>query len=170
MKSVKQHLGKIIFLALLLIYSCSEGMLMEKPLDFLSPDNAYSTEAGIKQGITGLHQRVRFRYYTYASFGTMNWATHGSDVGFNGETPDRGSRYLNSYRDLTPVFTPVVDHWTHGFEIIQWSNVLIDKIEQADESVFSNGEKGKNAYLAEARFFRSFIYRNLVEFIFNSLL
>lgn len=160
MKSTKHF--TIIFSLLFVAFSCNEAALEEKPLDFLSPENAYSTEAGVNQGITGLHQRVRYIYYTYASFGTMNWATHGSDVGFNGETPDRGSRYLNSYKDLTPIFTPVVDHWTYGYQIIQWCNVLIDKIGILDPSIFSKGETGKNAYLAEARFFRSFIYRNLV--------
>ena len=156
----KLVIGFVFFSAVL--SSCSEAFLDEKPLDFLSPENAYTTETGIEQGITAIQNRIRFVYYTYGSFGTMNWATHGSDVGFNGETPDRGSRYLNSYRDLTPTFTPVVDHWVRGFEIIQWANVLIDGIKKADATIFTQGEAGKNAYLAEARFFRAFIYRHLV--------
>ncbi len=156
----KLVIGFVFFSAVL--SSCNEAFLEEKPLDFLSPENAYTTETGIEQGITAIQNRIRFVYYTYSSFGTMNWATHGSDVGFNGETPDRGSRYLNSYRDLTPTFTPVVDHWVRGFEIIQWTNVLIDGIEKADATIFNKGEAGKNAYLAEARFFRAFIYRHLV--------
>lgn len=151
-----------ISVLVLILSSCNDNVLDEEPLDFLSPDNAYSTESGVLQGITALHNRVRSAYYTYGEFGTMNWATHGSDLGFNGETPGGGEPYINSYRDLTPIFRPVTSHWETGFEIIQWANVLIDKIEVLDASVFSDGESGKSMYLGEARFFRAFAYRNLV--------
>lgn len=43
-----------------LTVSCDDaGFLEEKPKDFLAPENAYATVAGIKQGITGLHFTVR---------------------------------------------------------------------------------------------------------------
>ncbi len=149
-------------LLLMNLSSCNDNILEEKPLDFFSPENAYLTESGVLQGITGLHDRVRTAYYTYTEFGTMNWATHGSDLGFNGEIPARGSGYLNSYKDLNPIMRPVTTHWRAGFEIVQWANVLIAQIEQLDPEVFEGGEAGKNLYLAEARFFRAFAYRNLV--------
>ena len=151
-----------ILIALFTITSCSDSILDEKPLDFLSPDNAYLTEAGAQQGITAIHDRVRSAYYSFGEFGVMNWATHGSDLGYNGETPAAGGVYLNSYEDMTPVWRNVVDTWNVGFQIIQWANVLIDKVEQADPNVFQGGEAGKNKYIAEARFFRAFSYRYLV--------
>jgi len=149
-------------IALFILTSCSEDILDERPLDFLSPDNAYLTEAGALQGITAIHDRVRSAYYSFGEFGVMNWATHGSDLGYNGETPAPGGTYLNSYRDMTPIWRNVVDTWNVGFEIIQWANVLIDKVELADASAFAEGEAGKNKYIAEARFFRGFAYRYLV--------
>jgi len=152
----------ILALLLFIFPSCSDSILDEKPLDFLSPDNAYQTESGALQGITALHDRVRAAYYSFGEFGVMNWATHGSDLGYNGEIPGAGSGYLNSYEDMTPVWRNVVDTWNSGFEIIQWANVLIDKVGQADPAAFENGEAGKNLYIAEARFFRSFAYRYLV--------
>src|SRR5690554_251351 len=95
--------------ALLVIPSCSEDLLDEQPIDFLSPDNAYQTEAGALQGITAIHDRVRAAYYSFGEFGVMNWATHGSDLGYNGEIPAAGTLYLNSYNDMTPVWRNVVD-------------------------------------------------------------
>lgn len=151
-----------ISIAFILFSSCDESILDEKPLDFLSTDNAYLTEQGALQGITALHDRVRSAYYTYGEFGVMNWATHGSDIGYNGETPAAGSFYLNSYEDLTPVWRNVVDTWNAGFEIIQWANVLISKVQNSDASIFKGGEIGKNKYIAEGRFFRAFAYRYLV--------
>ncbi|HLT08112.1 MAG TPA: RagB/SusD family nutrient uptake outer membrane protein [Cyclobacteriaceae bacterium] len=151
-----------ITIALFTFTSCNEDILDEKPLDFLSPDNAYLTEQGAMQGITAIHDRVRSAYYSFGEFGVMNWATHGSDLGYNGEIPAAGTLYLNSYNDMTPVWRNVVDTWNSGFEIIQWATLLIDKVEQADPEVFQEGEVGKNKYIAEARFFRAFAYRYLV--------
>lgn len=151
-----------ILIALFTVTSCSDSILDEKPLDFLSPDNAYLTEAGAQQGITAIHDRVRSAYYSFGEFGVMNWATHGSDLGYNGETPAAGGVYLNSYEDMTPVWRNVVDTWNVGFQVIQWANVLIDRMENADPAAFQGGEAGKNKYIAEARFFRAFSYRYLV--------
>lgn len=152
----------IAAVALFIFPSCNDDILDEKPLDFLSPDNAYLTEAGALQGITAIHDRVRSAYYSFGEFGVMNWATHGSDLGYNGETPGPGGSYLNSYVDMTPVWRNVIATWNVGFEIIQWANVLIDRVESADPDVFAEGEAGKNKYIAEARFFRAFAYRYLV--------
>jgi len=144
------------------LVSCNEDILDEKPLDFLSPDNAYLTEQGALQGITAIHDRVRAAYYSFGEFGVMNWATHGSDLGYNGEIPAAGTLYLNSYNDMTPVWRNVVDTWNAGFEVIQWATVLMNKVEQADPAAFQDGEAGKNKYIAEAKFFRGFAYRYLV--------
>ena len=132
------------------------------PLDFLSPDNAYLSEAGVLQGVSALHERVRGAYYAFNEFGTMNWATHGSDLGYNGEVPQAGSGYLNSYLDLNPTFKADTAHWNTGYRIVQRANVLISKIKGLEPTIFSAGEAGKNIYLAEARFFRAWAYRNLV--------
>jgi hypothetical protein len=164
-KNIKNLAVKSLLMAAVVLFifpSCNDDILDEKPLDFLSPDNAYLTEAGALQGITAIHDRVRSAYYSFGEFGVMNWATHGSDIGYNGETPGPGGSYLNSYTDMTPVWRNVIATWNVGFEIIQWSNVLIDRVESADPEVFAEGEAGKNKYIAEARFFRGFAYRYLV--------
>lgn len=156
---------KCLFITAFLLFilsACDESILDEKPLDFLSPDNAYLTEEGALQGVTALHDRVRSAFYTYGEFGCMNWATHGSDLGYNGETPAAGGVYLNSYEDMTPIWRNVVDPWNACYQIVQWANVLIQKVESADPSVFEDGEAGKNLYLAEGKFFRAFAYRYLV--------
>ncbi len=93
----------------------------------------------------------------------MDWATHGSDEGYNGEVPGPGGGYLNSYKDdLYPTARMVVDTWRTGFQIIQWADVLIDKVGKADSTNFDGGIAGKNKYIAEGRFFRAWVYRYLV--------
>lgn len=152
----------VIAVLTLMFPSCDSSILEEKPLDFLSPDNAFASEEGALQGITALHDRVRSAYYSFGEFGVMNWATHGSDLGYNGEVPSAGSGYLNSYEDMTPIWRNVVDTWNSGFQIIQWANVVIDRVERADPAAFADGEAGKNLYIAEAKFFRAFAYRYMV--------
>lgn len=157
----KKYLS-IICILLFILPSCNQKVLDEVPLDFLSPDNAFLTEKGVLQGITALHERVRGAYYAYNEFGTMNWATHGSDLAYNGEVPQAGSTYLNTYKDLNPTFKADTAHWNTGYRMVQRANVLISKINLLDASIFTNGEAGKNLYLGEAKFFRAFAYRNLV--------
>ncbi len=156
--------ASISLLAILMLFSsCNEDSILEEvPLDFFSPETAYTNESGVIQGLSAIHGRIRDAYYSCEQFTTANWRAHGSDLAFNGELPNRGTAYLLSYQDLTPTLALVVDTWTQGFRIIQWANVLISKIEILDPSVFAKGEAGKNAYLAEARFLRSFMYRYLV--------
>ncbi|MEO8416446.1 MAG: RagB/SusD family nutrient uptake outer membrane protein [Ginsengibacter sp.] len=162
-KNISKKCLAIAIIALCIFTSCSKKVLDEKPLDFLSPDNAYLTESGALQGITAIHAQVRQVYYSFETYGVMNWATHGSDLGYNGEDPGPGNGYLNSYKDdLTPVARMVVDTWNTGFQIIQWANVLIDKVQKADSNAFQGGNAGKNVYIAEARFFRAWEYRYLV--------
>lgn len=161
-KLINRTLAGTAVCSMLMLSGCNDSFLTETPKDFLSPDNAYLTEQGALQGITALHDRVRAAYYSFGEFGTMNWQSHGSDVGYMGEAPDRNVFYINSYEDATPVARYVVDTWNTGFQIIQWANVLIEKVGLADPSVFKDGQAGKDLYIAEARFFRGFAYRYLV--------
>ncbi len=91
MKKYKKELNKLVWVlslvVLLISPACDDSILDEKPLDFLSPDNAYITEDGARQGVTAIHDRIRSAFYSYGEFGVMNWATHGSDLGFNGKHP-----------------------------------------------------------------------------------
>lgn len=150
----------IVFVMLFTLSSCSD-VLNEKPRDFLTPDIAYSTENGALQGINAIYADVRKQFFSYSSFGVMSWATHGSDIGYMGENPG-SSAYLNSYTFMTSTSRWVVDTWNAGFRIIGEANSLIEGVKKADSQNFDQGEAGKNLYIAEARFFRAWVYRYLV--------
>ncbi len=140
--------------------SCNK-LLDEKPLSFLTPVNAYASEAGVEQGINAIYSRVAYHYYSFSDFAVMMWSTLGSDEGYTGEDPSF-TVYLNSYKLMTPTSRWVVATWNAGYEIINMSNVLIAQVEKMDSSLFENGENGKDEYIAEARFFRAWSYRYLV--------
>ncbi|MDO9340336.1 MAG: RagB/SusD family nutrient uptake outer membrane protein [Bacteroidales bacterium] len=149
---------------LLMFSSCSEDVLEETPLDFLAPENAYNTLAGIKQGMTGLHFSTRQRWY----YGTNQPVVTimrglGTDIAFHGEDPNSNMFLCNYLTNITSENTDIRNIWIWNYELIQRANVLIQGINKSDIAIWTN-EAQKNAYLAEAMFFRAFAYRTLVSF------
>jgi starch-binding outer membrane protein, SusD/RagB family len=151
---------------LLMFSSCSEDVLEETPLDFLAPDNSYKTLPGIQQGIAGLHASVRFSWYYL--FGGNEADVRavmvglGTDQAFNGEDPN-STRFLCNYLTLTSQNSYFPYLWTWNYEHIQKANVLIEGINASDAALWKSDAQ-KNAYLAEAMFFRANAYRILVSF------
>jgi len=149
---------------LLILPACSEDVLDEIPLDFLAPENAYQTLPGIEQGITGLHFSVRQRWFygNNQDAGSIMKGV-GTDIAYHGEDPN-STRFLCNYVNyVTSSSSYLAYFWNSNYEHIQRANVLIDGIENADPEIWSNDAQ-KNAYLAEARFFRAFAYRILVAY------
>jgi len=150
---------------ILIFSSCSENILKETPLDFLAPENAYNTVPGIQQGISGLHFKVRNSWYNgdyQDEIGVMLGGL-GTDVAFHGEDPN-STRFLCNYKTyLTTENTYMRNFWTWNYELIQRANVLIESIKVTKPEIWSS-EAQKNAYLAEAMFFRAYAYRILVSY------
>ncbi len=145
--------------------SCDTG-LEEEPLDFLSADNAYSSLAGISQGIAGLHDKVRSDWFGTGGLGQSEFSIFrglGTDVAFHGEDPASTSFPCDYETYLTPANSDAENFWIGMYQLIQYANVLIEGINNADESIWDDEDQQK-AYLAEAMFFRAYAYRFLVSF------
>src|ERR1035437_4306386 len=131
----------ILAVILLLIFpSCSKDVLKEIPMDFLAPENAYSSLSGIKQGITGLHWYFRNSYYDELTnqdcFAIMNGGV-ATDLAFHGENRGGNRKLVNYASEMTPSYIEFVDFfYQRGYQIIQKANVLIDAINKADNTVF----------------------------------
>ena len=153
-------------LALLAPTACNDTeFLEEKPQDFLAPENAYSTLAGIKQGITGLHWTLRNDWF----FGEEQqdvmsiYKALGTDIAFHGEDPN-STRFLCNYVNyLNPASDYVREYWRRPYRIIQRANTLAEAVEKLDDALWTSPTQ-KEEYLAEARFFRAWSYRLLVSF------
>ncbi len=146
--------------------SCNDSeFLEENPKDFLAPENAYSSINGIKQGITGLHATFRRNFF----FGDENqdietiYKALGTDIAFHGEDPN-STRFLCNYVTyLTPASSYVKEYWQRPYRLIQRANTLIKAIDELDPALWTS-EGQKEAYRAEAMFFRAHAYRHLVSF------
>ena len=148
----------VVISLLLLCFGCSEEeILKEKPLDFLTPTNAYNTPAGIEAGIIGLYSDVRESWFMMSN---QSYTLHGNgtDVGYDGETPG-GQRFLTNYEtSITPQSNEIEGWWESIYRHVQTANILIEAIEGVEEGLW-NSEAQKERYLAEARFFRAWSYR-----------
>ena len=150
--------------------SCNdEAFLEEKVYSTLLTETWYSSQEGIKQGIAGLYTIVRQRWY----WGDENqdeiaiWlGALGTDVAFHGENPNN-NRFLCDYTTyMTPAGDPggtITHHWRYSFELISRANYLIDACDKLPETLWKN-DKQKDVYIAEAKFFRAWAYRNLTSF------
>lgn len=157
-------LAAILFVLSAAWFSCDDdGFLEEKPMDFLLPENAYKTEAGLRQGINGLHWSVREDFF----FGeelqehSSMYKGVGTDVAFHGEDPNSTkfvSNYVNYFTSTNDV---VVQWWRRPYRVIQRANLLLQYIENADDNIWSTETKKKEFY-GEALFFRAWCYRHLV--------
>ncbi|GHV48524.1 hypothetical protein FACS1894181_04490 [Bacteroidia bacterium] len=159
---------QIALLTLAVFTACDdEAFLSEKPKDFLAPDNAYSTLAGMKQGITGLHFRTRYDWFQPGNDDYQDcfaiYKGVGTDIAFHGEDPG-STRFLCNYLTyLVPTSSYVEDYWKRPFIVIQYANMLIQAIDESDDDMWTKPEQ-KKEYRAEAQFFRAFMYRHLVSF------
>ena len=144
--------------------SCSKDVLEEKPLDFLTPSNAYTALDGIKQGIYSLYNDMRTWFSQDANTDyVMSLFSVGTDVTFDGENFS-SQTYLTDYSSsLVADNVHVGNMWRVNYANIQKCNVLIDGINAADSKIWT-GEAEKNVYLSEAMLFRAFSYRVLVTF------
>ena len=161
----------IIFLSLTLCFaSCNDEDFL-KEIVYSTPlaDSWFDSPEGIKQGIAGCHTHVRRYWY----WGEENqdqiaiWlAGLGTDVAFHGEAPN-SNRFLCNYE---PYIVPAggeqgtVDyHWRYAFELIQKANYVIQGCENLDPLKWARVGQ-KEAYMAEAKFFRAWAYRHLTSF------
>lgn len=159
---MEKRLKYLIAAIIILFYgSCNDSeFLKEEPLDFLTPTNSYNTPDGIEQGVDGLYSSIREKWYSnniplqsYGLFGL------GTDVAYDGETPE-GQRFLTNYETtITPQEPLIETWWLTLFNQIQRANLLIHSIDNVVDNDEWANEEQKNHFLSEARFFRAWCYR-----------
>ncbi len=153
----------LLAVPMLSLLSCNKSVLKETPLDFLAPENAYNTLAGMRQGMAGLYTSVRANWFYGVNDNATQLYGMGTDVAYYGEDPG-SARFLTDYSVFfNPSNTYTSGFWILNYQLIQRANVIIQAVNNADASIWTNAAQ-KNAYLAEAMFFRAFAYRILAAF------
>lgn len=147
--------------AITILLACNEDkILLEEPIDFIAPENAYKTAIGIDQGISAIYASIRLNYYLGAGADNEHLRGLGTDVAYHGQDPG-GSGYLSNYlTGLVSTYNWAQTYWNNGFSDIQKENALIEGINNSDPKIWLNDAE-KNASLAEVKFFRAFNYKIL---------
>lgn len=148
----------ILFASLFVFASCGDNLLTETPKDFLSPESAFTDVAGIEQGITGIYADVRDKWYRNGGAQSYGLFGLGTDASYDGENPG-GQRFMTNYQtSVTPEYPIIEQWWRFLYAHIQQANIVLEGIDDLDPDLW-NSDAQKNAYIAEARFFRAFAHR-----------
>jgi starch-binding outer membrane protein, SusD/RagB family len=140
-----------IFAFLLLIISCKDSFLEEKPESFLSTTNAFQTADDFNASINGLYGSVRDEFYSRSDWQPMHYV-YRTDLGIEvsvGSNP-------NLVSDFSPTGGLANNHWTQLFKMISDANTIISRIPTSALS-----DKDKPVFEAKARFFRGLTYRTM---------
>jgi len=145
--------------------ACDEDTILEEvPQDTLTTANLYSSISEMKLAVYGLHDIVRDDFFNWGNPQMTVLHGNGADMSYNGENP-ASSAFLTNYPvQLVPQDNNAGLFWERGFAVVQVANVLIDAINSFDlaDPIFETEPGQRAILLAEAQFFRAFMYRMLV--------
>ena len=150
---------KYIFLLATALISCNNDFLQEDPL-ILSSESVLVSKQGFENYMTALHYGARDELVKYDY---LRWYMNlqiGTDVINNGEkaTPN----FKNWVTFLTPVTACVQDywHWAYSDMLPRANSIIVYANKPGNENIWS-GTAEKNAYIAEASFFRAYVHNML---------
>lgn len=144
----------ITIVCLLIVTSaCNDDELIEKPLDFLSPEVAYVKPADFEAALVANYNLLR----TMNDGNQNKWQHSGTDLCMAARSPETAD--LGDYRTgLTPTTETVKTWWQRYYQMIANSNVILNRI----KDVVYTSQSEKDRHIAEARWFRGYAYRCLV--------
>ncbi len=148
------RLHKYILIACLLILlgACDEDNLIERPLDFLSPEISYVSPTDIEAALVPNYALLR-----ELNDGVNNVLMHsGTDLCMSARSP--ATSRLGDYRvGLIPSSGVAIYFWREYYSMIFNANVILSRIDDIEYA----SQETKDLHLAEARFFRGYAYRSL---------
>jgi starch-binding outer membrane protein, SusD/RagB family len=147
MKTIKIYL---LVLCMISATSCGDEFLQEKPLDFLSTENAFLTTADFQASINSLYSWTRGVFYNYNDNDPMDYL-YRTDIAWNVST---GAPNLDA--DFGPSSGIVSRNWERLYKIVSEANTIISRIPKSNLS-----DSDKLLFEARGKFFRAFGYRAL---------
>ncbi|RRQ49786.1 RagB/SusD family nutrient uptake outer membrane protein [Maribacter algicola] len=145
----------IIFLAIIpFIWGCDEDFLEERPEDFLSSTNAFTTYADFTASVNNLYYLVRRQFYNRDENRPFDFV-YGTDLVFDGE-PGGTQRHGNMVQAYDPAGDIATTHWNLLYKTISEANTIIERAPLSEMT-----EEETIDIVSQARFFRGFAYNVL---------
>jgi hypothetical protein len=153
---MKKIIGITLLLAIGSLSSCKKDFLEEKPLDFLSSENAFSTYNDFNASVNNLYNRIRSEFYSSGERRPFDYM-YGTDLVFDGQPAvERHTNMAAAYAPSGNLEIPL-NHWTSLYKTVSEANTILGRM---DASQMSETEKISTE--AKAKFFRALAYRTLV--------
>lgn len=161
MKKILTKISFCFLIGALLLVSCKKSVLDEKALGQLSSDVNFKTKVGFDNAITALIYTARDEF-NGEDLGRWYDMNLGTDVGTTGQEQTVNFRNYTTF--LTPSASATSSYWNWAYsKIILRENTIIEYASNPEyASVFANDAE-RNAYIAEARFFRAYAYNTLAD-------
>jgi hypothetical protein len=161
---MKKYIYLIMLVVPLVIISCGDSFLEEKPKNFDAPENIYTNTTGFNAALNGLYAYSRLEFQTW----TDGIITHGACPY---ETMQVGLDIcVRSYKDGTlepfetykfnPTTSYIRNRWKWAYGLIANANQMINYAENTDIS-WDNPATDKAYFQAQGKFFRAYAYRYL---------
>lgn len=158
-RSLKRYFFSLIIL-LLLLYSCNNDFLTEKPVASLSSDIVLTSKEGFENYIIGMHEAARLEIGKEDGF---NWRLNmfvGTDIACSGENAAANFRnYVTYLNSNTPCVAKYWD-WAYRLMLPRANTVIVYANKPELKNIWAS-EAEKNAVVAEARFFRAYTHNFL---------
>ena len=146
--------SKIIILLAICIFSCD--VLIHNPQDSVTPDDAFSSEASVRNVMVGVYDKLLSSDYYGGAFQhlTDNYADISMYNGFFSEYQEADSKNL-------PTTNTLVERvWLGIYSVVNITNELVYNIPNVVDDNFTDEEK--NELIAEAKAIRALCYLDLL--------
>lgn len=137
--------------------SCKKTFLDETVYSAYAPETL-ADSLGLEASVAGLHNHLS-QFFTVDS--RQGWPSVwqvGTDIAFASQAQGIEVPYYN-YATLTPTDDAAATSWAWGYRMINNCNIIIANVENPGLGGIT--QAGKNAFNAEARFFRAYAYNIL---------
>jgi len=139
---------------------CGESFLEPDPKSFLSPENTFTTKAGLEGVAVNANRQLRVQW-SHANGVNSPIITEYfyADIAVNGN-PDTRYRHNMSTQIIPAGSGPesVLDSWNVAYDGIKYANIIVSHIDNVEDW---SSEEEKNEILAAGYFHRSYWYYRL---------
>jgi starch-binding outer membrane protein, SusD/RagB family len=126
-----------------------EAFLKETPLDFMSGNNSYVTEADFDASVAELYYLTRFEFFNNGDY-SIDYL-YGTDLVAQGS-----ATVSNLSSGYNATAAGMQEHWDKLYLLVAQANTVISRLPQSQVP-----EESRIKYEAKARFFRGLAYRTL---------
>jgi len=143
----------LIFLAGVgLLASCKKDFIEIVPVATVSVDVVYKTDKDFQDAVTASYNTLQSQYQNFWKFGDLP----GEDI--SEDIPNQFENVAMDQFNANSRLGVITSSWQNYFSMINRSNLILTKIEEADAAVVAN----KNRHIGEAKFLRALAYFDLV--------